>query len=311
MEAARCEVLRLLLTIAGESMYSTPALLPIEGVRSLTYLCTNPDKQAVLSVLCSLLNTVRSGTETYRRWNAQTMRTNTKQTQVLKYNPASWKVAYNPLTSKDPKEVLVTYALQLLSVLVLYPIPESTLLSSCSHDDSSRRPPPPPSSGPPIRNYYRHYCGRLHRAHDFQFIVDGMTRVLSAPLQDRSPYHLPSAQQTTVSGHLAPAFLMLFWEILQCNRRFRAFVIDTDRAHDLVVLALFYASDTSATLASSIGSRQGVGRMCAFMLQTLSVERNFGINLNKPFDAQDTLPLAVRITPFSGTHADFLIQVGV
>ena len=57
-ESNRCEILRLLLTLAGQSMYLTPAALPQRGVRSLTYLCTNEDKQVVLSVLCSLLNTV-------------------------------------------------------------------------------------------------------------------------------------------------------------------------------------------------------------------------------------------------------------
>lgn len=33
-------------------------LLPVKGVKPLTYLVTCPDKKLVLSVLCSLLNTV-------------------------------------------------------------------------------------------------------------------------------------------------------------------------------------------------------------------------------------------------------------
>lgn len=57
-ESNRCEILRLLLTLAGQSMYMAPSVLPQRGVRSLTYLCTSQDKQVVLSVLCSLLNTV-------------------------------------------------------------------------------------------------------------------------------------------------------------------------------------------------------------------------------------------------------------
>lgn len=57
-ESNRCEILRLLMTLAGQSMYTTPAVLPQRGVRTLTYLCTSSDKQVVLSVLCSLLNTV-------------------------------------------------------------------------------------------------------------------------------------------------------------------------------------------------------------------------------------------------------------
>lgn len=57
-ESNRCEILRLLLTLAGQSMFMNPAVLPGRGVRTLTHLCTCPDKQVVLSMLCSLLNTV-------------------------------------------------------------------------------------------------------------------------------------------------------------------------------------------------------------------------------------------------------------
>lgn len=57
-ESNRIEVLRLLLAITGQSMYMSAAMLPKYGTRALTYLCTISDKQVVLSVLCSLLNTV-------------------------------------------------------------------------------------------------------------------------------------------------------------------------------------------------------------------------------------------------------------
>lgn len=56
-ESNRSEIMRLLLTLTGQSMYMAPTVLPSRGVRSLTYLCASADKQVVLSVLCSLLNT--------------------------------------------------------------------------------------------------------------------------------------------------------------------------------------------------------------------------------------------------------------
>lgn len=201
--------------------------------------------------------------------------------QTLKYNPASWRVPYNTLVFKDPKQVLVTYTLQLMLVLLLYPIPEV-------------------SGAPAQRNYYRHFLGRLHRPQDFQFIVDGMTRILNQPLQEKTSY-LPGTQTST---KFAPEIIMLFWEITQCNKRFRSFIIDTERVHDFVVLTLFYALEYK-----NDASKQGVVRMCAFLLQTLSVETNFGINLNKNFEGQDTLPPSIRIASFRGTYADFLIQV--
>jgi hypothetical protein len=174
----------------------------------------------------------------------------------------------------------VTYSLQFLLSLLLYPIPENTPASS-------------------QKNYYRHFLGRLHRPQDFQFLVDGMTRILNQPLQDKTSY-LPASQSADT---LAPEMLMLFWEIIQCNKRFRSFIIDTDRAHDFVVLALFYASEYKTE-----ASKQGVVRMCAFLLQTMSVEPNFGIHLNKPFEGQDSLPASIRINGFRGSYADFLIH---
>lgn len=139
LENNRCEVLRLLLTLTSKSMYMSSSVLPVQGVKAITYLATCPDKQVVLSVLCSLLNT------------------------TMKYNSAAWRVPYDHVVWKDSKQTLVVYCLQFLLVMLLYPIPEE-------------------GHGPSPKNYYRHFLGRLHRPEDFQFLVDGMTRVLSQPV---------------------------------------------------------------------------------------------------------------------------------
>ena len=187
---------------------------------------------------------------------------------------------YNNLVSKDPKQILVTYSLQFLLALLLYPIPETPGAATS-------------------KNYYRHFLGRVHRPQDFQFIVDGMTRILNQPLQEKASY-LPGSQ---ASGNFAPEIIMLFWETTQCNKRFRSFIIDTGRVHDFVVLALFYALEYKNNPA-----KHGVVRMCAFLLQTLSVEASFGASLNKQFEGQHSLPASIRINTFRGTYADFLIQ---
>ncbi|KAJ8105396.1 hypothetical protein OPT61_g10204 [Boeremia exigua] len=100
----------------------------------------------------------------------------------------------------------------------------------------------------------------------------------------------------------APEMIMLFWEALQCNKRFRSFIIDTDRAHDFVVLVLYYAIDQR-----NDPSKQGLVRMCVFVLQTLSVEPQFGKSLNKVFEGQESLPPSIRIPNFHGTYVDYVI----
>ncbi|EXJ93486.1 hypothetical protein A1O1_01878 [Capronia coronata CBS 617.96] len=255
LENNRCEVLRLLLTFTSKAMYMPAALLPIQGVRAITYMATNPDKQIVLSVLCSLMNT------------------------AIKSNVTSWRLPYDHVVRRDSKQTLVIYSLQLLLVLLLYPVPEG-------------------ATGSAAKNYYRHYLGRLHRPEDFQFLADGMTQVLSQPMQVTTSY-LPGSQK---SVKWAPEMIMLFWEVLQCNKRFRAFIIESNRAHDFVILMLFYAIEHKTDV-----SKQGIVRMCVFVLQTMSVEPSFGNNLNKRFEAQDTLPPSIRLNNFRGSYADFLI----
>jgi hypothetical protein len=97
---------------------------------------------------------------------------------------------------------------------------------------------------------------------------------------------------------------MLFWELLQWNKRFRSFIIDTDRAHDFIVLILFYIIDQKHD-----PSKQGLIRMCIFVLQSMSVEPNFGKRLNKNFARQETLPAVMRFSEFHGTYADYLLLV--
>jgi High-temperature-induced dauer-formation protein len=139
-ESNRTEILRLLLVLSGKALYMNASLLPVKGVPALTYLTNCADKQIVLSLLCSLLNT------------------------TLKYNPASWRVPYDHVVFRDEKQLLAMYCLQFLLVLVLYPVPEIT-------------------HGVTPKNYFRHYLGRLHRVQDFQFLVDGMTRILNQPVR--------------------------------------------------------------------------------------------------------------------------------
>ncbi|EMC94101.1 hypothetical protein BAUCODRAFT_74343 [Baudoinia panamericana UAMH 10762] len=191
---------------------------------------------------------------------------------VLKYNPATWRVPVDFATDGDPRSRLANLSLDLLLVLVLYPEPAGQ------------------------SNAYRRAVSRLHRVEDFQFIQQGLMTVLMQPISGVTAY-LAGKQVPW-----APEMLILFWELLQVNKRFRAFIIETDRAHDFVVLVLFYAMG-----AKDQPTKQSIVRMCVLILQTMSVEPTFGSHLNKPFVGQESLPAQLRITNFHGTYADFLI----
>jgi hypothetical protein len=63
---------------------------------------------------------------------------------------------------------------------------------------------------------------------------------------------------------------MLFWEALQCNKRFRSFIIDTDRAHDFVVLvpnkalcacvSLYYRLSALSRTSAKASTRRSKGK---------------------------------------------------
>ena len=259
LESNRAEILRLLLTLSSKSLYLPAHILPVKGVKALTYMVTCPDKQLVLSMLCSQLNT------------------------TVNYSPTNWRVPYDHVLYNDSKQILVTYSLQFLLSLLLYPIPE----------DGKKSAP---------KNNFRHFLGRIHRLQDLEFIVEGLKKSLNQPLQASSSY-LPGSQK---SLDWAPEMIMLFWETLQCNKRFRSFVIDSDSGHDFMILMLFYALEYRIDPA-----RQGLVRMCVFVLQTLSTEPNFGKRLNKPLLGNDSLPVSLKLDKFEGTYADFLIIVRI
>jgi hypothetical protein len=142
--------------------------------------------------------------------------------------------------------------------------------------------------------------GRIHRPQDFQFIFDGLTRILSQPVVANTSY-LPGSQS---SIKYTSEMTMLFWEFMQSNKRFRSFIIDSERCHDFVILICFYSLEYKLD-----PSKQGIVRMFIFLLQTMSVEPEFGRRLNKNFTSQDTLPLSIRIPQFEGTYGDHLIYV--
>lgn len=69
--------------------------------------------------------------------------------------------------NRDPKQVLVTYSLQYLLVLITYPVP-------------TVRGPDGKETAP--ANEIRKALGRLHRAEHFQFLVEGLRQILMQPV---------------------------------------------------------------------------------------------------------------------------------
>ncbi|KAI7852075.1 high-temperature-induced dauer-formation protein-domain-containing protein, partial [Circinella umbellata] len=318
----RIEVLRLLIVLLSRSMYVSPSQVLSKEDRWLHYVVAKTERKVVLALLCSLLNT------------------------ACKYNPLGWGVPYNHVVFTDTREQLVAMCLRVLLVILDYHSPrvahtmrqidqrvttppaeivsgadlliqdpekralaekqaaEIQQLHGHQTQEAGDGASQSVSTAPELEldetsdNSFRHYLSKLHRAQDFQFLIDGIYRILSNPMQANNTY-LPGSTKR-VRCHVE--MMMLCWKLLEINQRFRSYLMETERALDLMVVLVYYSMENKLDPA-----QVGLVRMCAFILQTLSSDRTFGVKLNRPFDGHSSLPAAVRIPAFHGTYADFLI----
>ncbi|KAI9241942.1 MAG: high-temperature-induced dauer-formation protein-domain-containing protein [Podila humilis] len=283
----RAEVLRLLLVLFSRSMYIAPAAITTTENRWIDTVVTSTDRQATLAILCSLINS------------------------ALKYNPSGWGLPYNHVMFSDQRDLLVMLSLQVVVVLLDYQVVErptsvyhpDVRVDSASHGVTSYSSPPPQlqrsmSLEPGNKNQFRYYLSRLHREQDFQFLIDGMYRILSNPMTASSTY-LPGSTKHVKYHHET---LILCWKTLELNKRFRTYLLETNRVLDILVILLYFCMEYKQD-----PTHIGLLRMCAFMLQTLSKDKAFGKSLNKVFDGHASLPANVRIHNFHGTYGDYLI----
>lgn len=256
LESNKVEVLRFLLTLCSDCLYTSSAVLPAKGSRFLTYMTINTDRRMAMATLCSLLNT------------------------TLKYSPG-WKVPYDHMIISDRHRQLITYSLQYLLVLLVYPVPESVTAEKQQ-----------------ARNIFRYLCGKIHKTEDLQFIADSLAKMLSQPIHANFTY-LPGSR---LEISWIPELTILFWDLIQCNRKFKAYLIASERMHDFMIILLYYIHEKRMD-----PSKFGLVRLCAYALLYLTTERSFVALLSKGFISQSSLPNNIQLSSFNGSYADYLI----
>ncbi|CAO3638685.1 unnamed protein product [Mucor hiemalis] len=304
-ESNRTEVLRLLTVLLSKSMYIPPSQLLSKEDLWLRFVAVKVERKVVLVMLCSLLNT------------------------ICNYDPTGW-VPYNHVVNGGPREQLVSFCLTTLLILLDYRSPhqaelmrqhDNAVAASPTHDLPTtvevltlENPEAIPKTSVELEvftpsqqgsshqrseeNAFRHYMSKLHRKQDFEFLMDGIQRLLANPMTAVNTY-LPGSTKR-VGCYID--VMMVCWRLLETNTRFTKYLVETDRVLDLTVSLVFHAIDNKDRL-----SQIGLVRMCAFMLQTLSSSKEYSVKLNKPFVTHSSLPASIRLYAFNGTYADFLI----
>ncbi|KAG2787666.1 hypothetical protein JG687_00013103 [Phytophthora cactorum] len=277
----RKEVLALLLTCFSGILYQTAETCSQWKDRFLE-VATAPDCPFAPTLFYSLLNI------------------------VVSYDPVGWGVPYAGSIVSDDRELLVDLSLQVLLVLLDFgqttetnvaatskPQPGSSTPAAKRRSSSvTSRTSNPVFDGVP--NVYRTLLSALQRPEDFQLIFTGLSRLLNNYHQSMSTLLPNSIKQIKCHQEL----LVLLWKMLDENSEFLQYVLKKADVNQLVVPLLFLMYEGRQEPA-----KVGMIHICTFILLLLSGERDFGVNLNKPFN--NHLPL--DLPPFSGNHADLLI----
>ncbi|KAJ3278639.1 cell wall biogenesis protein [Borealophlyctis nickersoniae] len=280
----RTETLRLLLTLLSRSMYCTPNdVLKFENGWALA-LVTQLEKKAVLSLLCSLLNT------------------------AAHYDPVGWGLLpYNHLIFADAQEQLVTLCLQTLTALLDVTVTQSESDVKVSEGDGKESAAGSAEAlafsndekkDPTINNQFRLYVGKLHRAQDLVLLMDGFCRILKNPLDSANTYLPGSTKRVNIHSEV----LMLFWKLLEHNEKFAHHAVETDKILTVLASLIYFTLE-----ARNDPAQIGLGRMCCFILHILSQDRSFGVQLNAAFDHSTVGPVSKSIPLFAaGCWGDFL-----
>ncbi|KAJ7470526.1 high-temperature-induced dauer-formation protein-domain-containing protein [Mycena latifolia] len=272
-DSNKTEVLRLLLVLLSRQIYISPATLFSKPSLYTLHLVQKTPRRDVLTVLCSLLNTAM----------------NSPLATPTSLGGMAGKLPYNHLVFKgeDPRSSLVGICLQVLSVLLDFQ-------SGPARDKPVGNDEYNPSAPTARTNAFRYFLMKLHRTQDFNFILDGIVGILEQQMATMNIL-LPGARKSVPYINETVIF---FWKMIELNKKFRAFLLDSDKAMDLVAYLLCYALEIKDK-----PHQHGFCRALSYIIQTLSAEPSFGLKLTKPVKA--VLPAKWNAP---GTAADFMVN---
>ncbi|ODV73065.1 Ecm30p CYBJADRAFT_168126 [Cyberlindnera jadinii NRRL Y-1542] len=239
LDSNRLEILRLLLALTSQTLYCTPKNAVSGGSRFMTTLVTTLPRMKALTFICSLLNVVCRSCKT------------DDQNNGLSYATAS-NSNYSSTNFFVLRRTFVTYTLQLLTVMLVYPLPPNDLsfLHKLNMLPTDERP----------HNMVRLYLGRLHKESELTMIYTSIMSLLTRPIEEAveketNPFNViktnfvTSPTSTAVHGTQNNSFpalsswstelVALLWDLIQCNKHFKAFVY-SKKAHELMVTLLYY-----------------------------------------------------------------------
>jgi len=269
----KTEVLRLLLVLLSRQIYVPPGSMFSKPSLYSLHLVQETPRRDVLTILCSLLNTAM----------------NSSSFIDGSIGGMAGKLPYNHLVFKgeDSRSNLVGICLQVLCVLLDFQGGRARDVVTGSGLNQGYSPTA-------RTNAFRYFLAKLHRVQDFEFIAMGILGIMEQRMTSMNNL-LPGARKTIAYMHETVIF---FWKMVELNKKFRAYVLLSDKSMDLIAFLLCYALEVKDK-----PQQHGLCRALSYIIQTLSAEPTFGLKLSGPVKAQ----LPVRWNS-SGTAGDFMIN---
>lgn len=239
IDSNRTEILKLLLTLCSNSLYQQVSCVTTHGSKFLTLLVTVTPKIELLTLVSSLLNiTCRSSKST---------------------------ASENGLVFEKPeyseiRHLCVTYAIQLLTLMVVYPLPQKSELKFLIEGGLCSKP----------YNMARVYVGKIHKENELLFIASSLIDFLKVPLINAKDQETDTfSLLRSGSNYKRPSLwsleaVMLIWELLQSNRNFVS-IVGEKYISELMIILLYYVFAYHSQKSS-----KNLIFLCAYLLLYLS-----------------------------------------
>ncbi|KAI0797781.1 high-temperature-induced dauer-formation protein-domain-containing protein [Abortiporus biennis] len=256
-EGNKTEVLRLLLVLLSKQIYAPPSALFISPSTYTLHFVQNTPRRDVLTLLCSLINTAMNSVHGP---NANLI------------GGVATKLPYNHLVFKgeDSRANLVSICFQVLCVLLDF--------QSGSARDATTTHGENVYSAPTARtNAFRYFVAKLHRVNDFALILDGVMTIFEDQMSSVNNL-LPGSKKSV--PYIVEAVIFL-WKMIELNKKFRIYVLESEKAPDVLAYLLCYGLDMKDK-----PEQHGMCRVVSYIIQTLSAERAFGQKICSPIKVQ-------------------------
>ncbi|CAE6483497.1 unnamed protein product [Rhizoctonia solani] len=270
LESNKAEVLRLLLVLLSKQIYIPPTVALSMITPALAMLAQRVPRRRVLTLLCSFLNT-------------------SLHPPNLSPLPLS-SMPYNHLVTRAmDADAVPELSISVLCVLLDYQCADARDRVAGGGEATEESEWTPTSKS----NAFRYSVAKLYRASDFEFIFHSILAVLE---QNLAASHglLPGSRKGV--SYLVELYILL-WKMLDLNKKFRAFVMDSDKCVDLIAYLLCTCLEIKDK-----PQNQGFCRALSYIIQSMSSDFSLGAKLHLPVKVAVPTKWA---TP--GTTGDFMV----